>query len=189
MAASKRDQLIDMAMELFFKNGCHTVGIDRLLAEASVAKMTLYSHFKSKEALILAAAERLHEQVLEQFLAILEDQNLSPIDRLHAVFDRLEDFTTAQGFPGCPFVNLSVEFPDPSHPIHQVSIRHKHKVEEHLEESLRGLGVREPESVARQLNLIYEGAKVMIQITGDSSYVQSSRQASELLLEKALAEA
>lgn len=186
MASSKRDQLLDMAIELFFKNGCHTTGIDKLLAQAGVAKMTLYSHFKSKEDLILAAAERLHERTVAHYLAILNDPSLDSRQRLHALFDRLEQTVACPEFSGCPFQSVAVEFGDPSHPIHQMAARHVTEVEGYFRNALTAAGAREPAELARQLMLLAEGAKVLVQMTGDHGYLRQSRAAAERLLEQGL---
>lgn len=187
MAGSKRDQLLDVAIELFFKNGCHTTGIDTLLARAGVAKMTLYAHFKSKEELILAAAERLHERQMAQLREVISDAAKSPLERLHAVFDDLHAFVSCVDFAGCPFHNVAAEFGDLHHPIHQMAARHKREVEEELVTALVRDGIGEPRALARQLMVLTDGAKSLVQITGDLGYVEAARSAGERLLAGALA--
>jgi AcrR family transcriptional regulator len=66
-ASSKREQLLNTALELFYREGYHATGIDRILAESGVAKMTLYKHFKSKDELIMAALEERHARTLRRF--------------------------------------------------------------------------------------------------------------------------
>jgi len=185
MALSKRDQLLEMAIELFFKNGCHTTGIDKLLAQAGVAKMTLYSHFKSKEDLILAAAERLHEQDMARLRSTLDDQSKTPLQRHHTVFDYLEEFVNRPGYTGCPFQNIAVEFGDLDHPIHRMAARHKLEVEATVTEAFERQGIPQPRALARQLLLLVEGAKSMIQVTGDRSYLQDARAAGERIVAEA----
>jgi AcrR family transcriptional regulator len=186
MASSKRDQLLDMATELFFKHGCHTTGIDKLLAQAGVAKMTLYSHFKSKEDLILAAAERLHERSIEQMLSVLRDPTLNPAQRVYALLDYLEQAVANGEFPGCPFQNVAVQFGDPEHPIHRLSARHAHEVETYFSEGLAAAGAEAPGEVARELMLLIEGAKVLVQMTGDGSYLSEACASARRLLDSAL---
>lgn len=187
MAGSKRDQLLDVAIELFFKNGCHTTGIDTLLAKAGVAKMTLYAHFKSKEELILAAAERLHERRIAQLREVIGDRDKTPVERLHAMFEELREFVSCVDFTGCPFQNVAAEFGDLHHPIHQMAARHKQEVEEELVAALARDGVREPRALARQLMVLTDGAKSLVQVTGDLGYVDAARDAGEQLLAGALA--
>lgn len=184
--SSKRDQLVDMAIEVFFRNGCHTTGIDKLLAQAGVAKMTLYAHFKSKEDLILAAAERLHERELDALKSFLEDQNLTPAQRLHATYDHLEQFINNSDFAGCPFQNVAVEFSDPKHPIHRVAAKHKQEAERLIADALTRAGAKDSVATARRMMLLSEGAKAMVQVTGDHSYVDAARTAGHDLLIAAL---
>ena len=73
MAVSKRDQLVDAALELFYRNGFNATGIDKIIAEAGVAKMTLYKHFKSKEELIQAALRRRDEKIQVWLMRYVED--------------------------------------------------------------------------------------------------------------------
>lgn len=188
MSRSKRDQLLDVAVEMFFRNGCHTTGIDQLLAQAGVAKMTLYSHFKSKDDLILAAAERVSQEHLARLEAIGQDSSLTFEQQLHAVFDDLEEFINHVDYSGCPFQNVAVEFKDAEHPVRQLVVRHKQEVERRVVEALRGGGAKHPEAVARRITLLIEGAKMMVQVTGDRAYLEESRAAGRELLLASLGE-
>src|SRR6516225_2910212 len=103
-----RDRLLAAADELFYKEGIHTVGIDRVLEKAGVAKASLYSTFGSKEELVHAylqlRAERRQRRISER-LARLDD----PRERVLAVFDVLGDAAAEPGYRGCAFVNASAE--------------------------------------------------------------------------------
>lgn len=189
MKRSKRDQLLDVAVEMFFKNGCHTTGIDQLLAQAGVAKMTLYAHFKSKDELILAAAERVSEEQLERLEAVRQDNKLDFVQQLHTLFDDLEEFISREDYAGCPFQNVAVEFKDPEHPVRQLVVQHKKEVERRAVEALRGAGAKNPEAVARRITLLAEGAKIMVQVTGDRAYLKEARAAGRDLLLESLGEA
>lgn len=186
MAKSKRDQLLDAAIEMFFKKGFHTTGIDQLLAKADVAKMTLYAHFKSKDDLILAAAERVHEEELERLEAVYRDSDLTFEQQLHVIFDSLGEIVDSPDYTGCPFHNIAVEFRDPEHPVRQLAVRHKKEVERRAAEALRGGGAKHPEAVARRIMLLAEGAKTMVQITGDRAYLEEARLAGRDLLAESL---
>ncbi len=78
MASSKREHLIDIARRLFYRDGFHNTGIDAILAEAGVAKMTLYKHFKSKEELILACLHRQDEEFRNGLMQRVEKQSGEP---------------------------------------------------------------------------------------------------------------
>jgi len=184
-SVSRRDQLLDTAVDLFFRHGCHTTGIDKLLAEAGVAKMTLYKHFNSKEELILAAAQRRSEQMRDEFLQFIAGEELSPAQRLLAIFDYLEKRVDKCPFLGDPFVNLSVEFPDLAHPIHQAAAEHKRLVLGYVMEQAKGAAAADAENLARQLLVLLQGATVVVQVTGEKQFAKSARAAAASLIAQA----
>ncbi len=184
--STRRDQLLETATDLFYRNGCHTTGIDRILAEAGVAKMTLYKHFKSKENLVLAAAERFNEKLKEEFEEAVEAENLPPRERLLIMFDFMDKWVRRDDFCGCPSINLAVQYPDAAHPIHQATSTHKQTRVEYVTELAEKAGARDPVALATQLVLLIEGATVMMQITRDLSVVAQARKAAETLIDAAM---
>ena len=107
---SRRDELVDTALRLFYTRGFNATGIDKILAEAGGAKMTLYKHFRSKEELILAALNRRDEQFRNWLMGEMEKASPRPRERLLAMFDALEDWFNGRafkglGFNGCAFIN------------------------------------------------------------------------------------
>src|SRR5689334_8097454 len=107
---SARDRLLAAADELFYAQGVHTVGIDRVIEHAGVAKATLYSAFGSKDGLIRAYLEGRHRRRRERILTGLE-RFKTPRDRLLGVFDVLAELAAAPSFRGCAFYNASAESP------------------------------------------------------------------------------
>ena len=93
-ASSKREQLLNTALELFYREGYHATGIDRILAESGVAKMTLYKHFKSKDELIMAALEERHARTLRRFG---DAPRRAPREAILAVFDNLHGYLHYSG--------------------------------------------------------------------------------------------
>src|SRR4051794_23859481 len=102
--ASARERLLAAADERFYAEGVNTVGIDRVIAHATVAKARLYQAFGSKEALFRACLERRHERRRERVERALA-ACATPRDRLLSAFDVLLEFSSRPGFRGCPFVN------------------------------------------------------------------------------------
>ncbi len=182
-ASSRRDQLLETAAELFYRNGCHTTGIDRLLAEAGVAKMTLYKHFKSKENLVLAVATRLNDQLREEFEQVAEQRKLSPRGQLLALVDLLQEWCQRPDFCGCPMVNLAVQYPDPKHPIHQAAAENKRFRIDYISDLARRAGAKDPQRLATEIVLLLEGAVVMVQTTGDGALVERAREGIGKLVE------
>lgn len=113
-----RERILDAADRLFYAHGVVAVGIDRIIAEAGVAKASLYVHFSSKDALVLAhlhrRAERSAGRLAEQLRALPAD---AARQRIRVVFDDLWAWLHEDNFRGCPFINAAVHYPDPQHPV------------------------------------------------------------------------
>ncbi|MDN3517888.1 TetR/AcrR family transcriptional regulator [Aquisalimonas lutea] len=187
-STSRRDQLLETATELFYRNGCHTTGIDKVLAEAGVAKMTLYKHFKSKDNLVLAACERFHEKVREEFEETVNEEGLTARERLEALFDFMDRWSRREEFWGCPSINLAVQYPEHDHPIHQAAAEHKQFRMDYVTDLAEQAGLSNPRETARQLVLLIEGVTVMVQVTGDHSLVASAREGARTLIARAAGE-
>lgn len=158
MPPSRRQDLIEAALRLFMAEGYHATGIDRILKEAGVSRMTLYNHFKSKDDLIYAALQYRHttyEADLEQSLAGCD---CDPIERLLAVFDHHTRWLTSPEFHGCAFVNAAAEFPDATCEIRSLIGQHKRSVVARLCAEAKAAGLDQPDALAQRLNLILEGA-------------------------------
>ena len=184
MAMSKRDQLIETAEVLFYRDGYHATGIDRILAESGVAKMTLYKHFKSKEELILAVLETRHRAMIERLRE--RAGKLAPREALLAVFDGLHAMIHSKDlFCGCLFVNAAAEYQDREHPIHRSSCAYKAELQRYLRDLLEQLAAPHPQRLARQLQYLLEGALSMAHIEGPGEQARDAKEAAQLLLEAA----
>lgn len=181
----KRDHLLATAYRLFYRDGYHAVGIDTILAEAKLAKMTLYHHFASKEALIVAVLEQRSEMVKDKVQTLLKEAGPSPRKRLAAYFDRYDAFISSKDFNGCPFIRAVAEFPELHSPVHQSVIRHKQRNIETLRELLSGFDIAEPEPVAQQITLLIEGAIVSAHTFGNTSAIAHARNAALALVRTA----
>lgn len=180
MASSKREQLIQTAQELFYRVGYHATGIDRILAESGVAKMTLYKHFRSKDELILAVLAARQQELLDQLQALR--QALPPRQALLATFDGLHGLIHQADFCGCGFINAAAEFQDREHPIHRQAAALKAAFAAHFLELLRGLGLTQPQPLANQLQFLLEGALSMAHLQGPANQALEAKAAAELLL-------
>lgn len=110
-ASPARRRLLDTATRLFYNGGIHAVGIDRIIAEAGVAKATFYKHFPSKDELVVAYIE---EQDRLGRAAVAALPKRPPREMVAAILGRISDATTAGGWRGCPFLNAAAEYPDPA---------------------------------------------------------------------------
>lgn len=175
-----RERLIEAAVRLFGEEGIRATGIDRLLAEAGVAKMSLYKHFESKDALVVAALQRKDEQFRETFLAMVGARH-DPRARLLGVFDALEKWFGRPEFRGCLFLNAASELPEGGCEARRVIAGHKAWVHDQLRDLCRGAGAGD--DLADQLMLLFEGAIVRAYVTGDAAVAREARRAAAVLLE------
>jgi AcrR family transcriptional regulator len=186
-ASPRRDELVDRALELFYRHGFHATGIDRVLAESGVAKMTLYKHFRSKDELILAALRRRDERFRSWFMREVERRGRSARERLLVVFDILQTWFQSRDFRGCLFVNAAAEFHDRDDPIHAAASEHKRLIRDFLAELAREAGAKDPGGLASALNLLMEGAISVAHVAGDESAAGDARRTAERLIEGAIA--
>ena len=181
-ASAKREALLNTAENLFARQGYRAVGIDTLLAEAGVAKMTLYKQFGSKEELIAAVLERLAGTItsgLSQRLTAAPDD---PRGRILAVFDWLADWTGSPDFHGCLFIKAASEYPEPGDRPRQAAEAFKAGCRELLEGLCRDLDIADPLRLARQLHLLLEGVLVIAFLERHPQSARDARDAAESLL-------
>lgn len=113
---SARRRLLDTATRLFYEVGIHAVGIDRIIAEAGVAKATFYKYFPSKDELVVAYIEE-QDRLGRAAVAALPKQ--PPRKMIAAIMGRISEAVVAGGWRGCPFLNAAAEYPDPTSPVRQ----------------------------------------------------------------------
>lgn len=172
-----RQRILETADRLFYQDGIRSVGIDRIIAEAGVAKMSLYKHFPSKDDLILAVLQYREVEVLAFFRSAMERHGKRTKDKLRAFFAALKDWFQSPGFRGCAFQNAAVELADPAHAGTQFVRDHKRRFQEFLagliEESLGKLTAK----VAPAVGLLVEGSIVSAVIQGSPDAVDVARDA------------
>lgn len=186
MATPRREHLIETAARLFNEHGYHATGIDRILAEAGVAKMTLYNHFRSKDELILAVLRRRDETFRNRLMRAVEQAADTPRERLLAIFDVLGDWFRSKDFHGCMFINASAEYGSPDSAIRAASCEHKRLLTSYVEELARDAGAAEPATLAGAVMLLIEGAIVSSQINCDCAPADQAKRAAETLIAAAI---
>lgn len=158
--SNARQRLIETAERLFYAEGFHTVGIDRIIAEAGVAKMTLYNHFASKDDLILAMLQYRDEQFNAMFDKSIARHVGKGKSRLEAFFAALKEWFQSKGFRGCAFINACVELADAGHPASQFAVAHKDRQNEMLRQCIVEAAGEKAAVVSRAVSLLVEGAIV-----------------------------
>lgn len=178
-ALSPRDRVLQTASSLFYKHGVHSVGIDRIIAESKVAKMTFYRHFPSKACLIaayLAAKEETWLQLVGRFTG---DTSQPALERLLALFDALDLAITDPDFHGCPFIKSLAEFgPERDEPeVHAHIGRHFASIEKLVNQLLGQIAPGDAKNLVLPILSLIHGTIVVAQTAGG---VEAARHNKEL---------
>jgi AcrR family transcriptional regulator len=176
-ALPPRERILAAAGRLFYAQGFHSTGIDLIIAEASVAKMSLYQHFRSKDELIAAFLLRRDEFWCGWLQARVDVLGGTPRARLLAVFDALGEWFTSDDFRGCAFINAAAEFTDAKHSARIISLQHKERVHAYLKALAEAARMSRPAELAAQLALLVEGAIVTAQVGPGSEALSAATRA------------
>jgi AcrR family transcriptional regulator len=182
---SPRDRLLQAASELFYAEGVQSVGIDRVIERAGVAKASLYSTFGSKEGLVCAYLNARHEETLARLrsaVAATED----PIERLLAVFDAQARLFHTPDFHGCAFTAAATEAPSGGR-IDAAVQSYRHDIHVLFNELAVAAGVPDPEVLASQLQLVYDGGGLAANLDKNPEIATAARAAASALIATALA--
>lgn len=151
---SPAQRLLDTAGALFAEHGIRAVGIDRILAEAGVARASLYSSYGSKDALVIAYLHDLDMRDRERWAEAVADVR-DPVDRILAFFDLALRSAPRKNFRGCQYANAATEFPQETfEPV----LAHREWLRRTIVEQLGLAGVDDADRVAAHVQLIYDGA-------------------------------
>lgn len=180
---SARDRILVAANDLFYREGIRAIGIDTVIERAGVAKMSLYRAFPSKDELIAAFLEMRDKMYWKWWDSVVARHPGDPSRQLRALFEAIAKHTSGAQYRGCPFVNMSVEFPDHAHPGRQVVARHMEELRNRLSELVAGLGLTQPKLLTDQLLLLMEGAYSAGNTMGADGPSASVAAAAEILIQ------
>ncbi|WP_447968683.1 TetR/AcrR family transcriptional regulator [Nitrospira sp. M1] len=183
---SKREQLINTALELFAENGIHATGIDLIVEQSGVTKKTLYAHFRSKEELVLAVLRHYDGLARNEFMRRVETGGKTPRARLLAIFDFAQRWFQQNNFYGCLFINTIGEYSDTDTPIRQICKEYKKLVKGYIQELCKQAGASNPKGLAEELALLLEGATVTVQVSENSETAQIAKRAAKALIANAI---
>lgn len=181
--APARERLLAAANELFYAEGINSVGIDRVIDHAGVAKASLYANFRSKEELVRAYLESRHEARKARMLERIGCHRSSR-ERVLAVFDSVAETMAKPGFRGCPFVRAAAELPGDG-PAKDVNVLARGWLRELFLALLREAGVRNAPALAQQFVLLFDGAVIAAQMDGNVDAVRIARTMAANLLDAA----
>ena len=155
------------------------------MAVARVAKKTLYAHFPSKEDLILAALSRKRAAFAEKFLPQILAASSDPKERLMALFELAKGWFQDPDFFGCIFINAAVEYSEPSHPINACAREFKNLLRNFVREQAVAGGARDPDILADQIALLFEGATTVAQVQARPDAATTAKVIAEQLVDQA----
>jgi AcrR family transcriptional regulator len=179
---SARERILDTAYELFSRHGTRAVGVDRIIAECGIAKMTLYRNFRSKDELIMAFLERRDELWTRAWLqAEAQRRGSTPAERLLAIFDTFEGWFAEENFEGCSFINVMLEVVDPNSPVRQATVRHLESIRGFVSALADEAGIQDPDGFARQWHILMKGS-IVSAAEGDLEAAARAKQLGGLLL-------
>ncbi|KVC88106.1 TetR family transcriptional regulator [Burkholderia ubonensis] len=184
-----RDRLLDAAEALIYSGGIHATGVDAIVKRSGAARKSFYSHFESKEALVVAALERRDERWMRWFVDATLARGKTPRTQLLGMFDVLRDWFSQPDFHGCAFLNASGEIADADDPVRIVARAHKARLLAFVRERLdaladdAGIERRALARVARQWLVLIDGAIGVALVSGDATAARDARATAELLLD------
>lgn len=179
---SARDRILEVASRLFYQHGVRAVGIDTIIAQSNVAKMTFYKHFKSKDSLVVEFLKRRDELWRDWFESTVSRLAPNAADRPLAIFDALGERFSRNDFRGCAFINTMVEMADGDHAAHQAAAAHKQKVQLIVRSLLSRAGVKKSEELSTAFLLLMDGAIVTAVREGKPGSAKAAKKIAETLL-------
>jgi len=164
---SPKEKLFQTAARLFYQHGYRAVGVDTIAAESGIGKMTLYRHYPSKDDLIAAYLRDSNQNFWDQFEQITKDAPTAG-EKLLSFFEALQNYVLSPDCYGCPFINVSAEYPEAEYAGHEVALEHKKSVLARFRQLSEEAGARQPDVLANALFLLMDGAYVAARMFGAS---------------------
>jgi AcrR family transcriptional regulator len=180
---SARERLLASADELFYQEGVHSVGIDRVIEHAGVAKASLYNSFGSKEELVQAYLQQRHEATSARLTRVVAEHD-DPRAKILAIFDSQGEVMARPGFRGCAFSGASAEA-KPGGLVEESTRAYRDWIRALFTDLAGQAGAHRPAELARQLHLLYDGAASSGNLDHDAGAAHAARGAAEVLVDVA----
>lgn len=179
-APSPRERLLETARRLFYAEGIHRVGVDRLVAEAGIARATFYRHFRTKEALVEAYLRATDEDLRAAVAEALAGDD--PRRALEALLDLIGSTANTPEFRGDWFINAAAEYPDPSDPVRVAIREHRDWFQSTVTELAAKIGHPDPVEAGQMLVLLHDGALAAAPLDDPAAVHAAARTAARTLL-------
>lgn len=161
-----REKILNVASELFYRDGIRAVGVDTVVAESGAAKTSLYRWFPTKDDLVAAFLEREHRDFFAHWDKVAAANADRPRQELSEHLKWLAAYITGPRYRGCPFLNMAIEFPESGLPGRIIAHKNKSELHRRFLTLARGIKAKSPESLADQLVLLIDGAFANSQVLG-----------------------
>lgn len=175
MSNKTQDRILDATIHLFNEQGIRATGINSILKEAGVSKMSLYKYYASKNDLIVAYL--LRQEIL--FMSRYENiaaKMICPKEKLLAMLDVYNDLIQSGEFRGSPFLNAISEFPIKDDPVHQAALGIIHNFREHILNLANQCGVSQPKTLASQIAMLMHGSILFAQTNCNPDYITHAKE-------------
>lgn len=183
---SRRDDVINTAIELFSKHGFNGTGVDMIMREAKVSKKTMYSYFRSKDELILATLQHYDGLFRNNFMKQVEKLATKPEEKLLAMFDVAKSWFMQDNFFGCMFINAIGEYSASDTPLRQICKHFKTQMRGFIKEVCIEAGAKDADGLADELALLLEGAIVTAQVSNRTNAAKIAKNAALVIMNKHL---
>jgi AcrR family transcriptional regulator len=175
-------QILETAARLFYQKGFRAVGVDTIIAESGVAKMTFYKHFPSKDDLIVAYLELSNQHFWNWCETVIKPFEGKPKRQLEAIFEGVATLASSPQCLGCTFTVAAAEFPDLGNAVHKAAMTHKEQVLTKFEELASAAKLKQPRKLAEQLLMLMDGAWNAARMFGPNNYAKQVADAAKVLI-------
>ncbi|SPM43322.1 TetR family transcriptional regulator [Mycobacterium numidiamassiliense] len=182
--ASARERILNAAYELFSRRGIRAVGTDEVIERAGVARATLYRHFAAKDDLVLAVLQRREELWTHGLIEAQSAQRgATPEEQLLAIFDVMHEwFQLRDGFEGCSFINVLLEF-GADHPAGRACVAHIDHVRDIVRSRAAAAGLTDVEDFASSWHILMKGAIILAAVGDRDAALRAQKMARSLIQE------
>ncbi len=177
-----REKILVTASNLFESRGIQASGVDTIIAEAGIAKATLYKHYPSKNLLVTAYLRDKSDRFYDWLNSRLVSKKENSVEILIALCELVEQWIMTPEFHGLPFHIASVEFPDPDHPINQYSAVLAVELQGYLAKIAATAGAKDPEALSQQLTILFEGAALVERLSPGAGAAKRAKNAAITLI-------
>lgn len=171
------DYIAEVAAELFYREGIHVVGMDRLADAAGLTKRTIYRHYPSKDALIAASILRAPR--------VRFPNAGSPLEQITGAFEALEGYLEGTSYRGCPYILFTAELAEPRHPARRLIEHLIEKRRRWFRDRATEAGFDAPDDIAEQLDVLFDGALASGAKRGDAVAVRAAKRTARTVLRAA----